>query len=209
MNEPDDPKTSVGPQNQNGSQLEIEVVVNKEIPIFKDKLKTLTGKVFSDAQIGPIVRHLVLATQHQITIRTTKSHIGPLPSPEVIGSYEEIYPGAASQLFKGLEAEQSHRHDWENKVLNADIEDGMRKDYQSVGVAALGLLLAGLCIWTGAPAVGAILAGAIVLGGAAIWFGREFFASHSKEGTQVKVGSNTKDNKSPKERNAANRKSKR
>ena len=171
-----------------GVQREIEIVVGKEIPKLQDRLQTLTGKKFSDEQVRPIVDEVAVATLSAISVTTVRSHIGPLPPPEVIRGYVDIYPGAASQLFQGLEAEQTHRHNLENKALDADIGDSKRKDVISFITALIGLMVAGFCIQSGATAIGAILAGAIVLGGAAIWFGRELFASHNKDGTHVKVG---------------------
>jgi uncharacterized membrane protein len=178
-----------------GVQKEIEIVVGKEIPRLQERLQSLTGKKFSDEQVRPIVDELAIATLSAISVRTVRSHIGPLPPPDVIRGYDDIYPGAASQLFRGLEIEQTHRHNLENRALNADIGDSKRKDFISFVTAVVGLIVAGFCIYSGATAIGAILAGAIVLGGAAIWFGREFFASHNKDGTQVKVSAVEKSEK--------------
>lgn len=187
-------------------QKEIEIFIGKEIPRLQDRLQSLTGKKFSEEQVRPIVDEVAVATLSAISITTIKSHIGPLPPPDVVRGYDEIYPGAAGQLFRGLEVEQAHRHNFENKALGADIGDSKRKDGISFFTAIGGLIVAGLCIQTGASVIGAILAGAIVLGGAAIWFGREFFASHNEDGTHVKVGAVDKSEKTSHPSNVSKKK---
>lgn len=44
---------------------------------------------------------------------------GALPSPEVLRAYEALSEGAAAQLLEMAEAEQMHRHEWEDAYLRS------------------------------------------------------------------------------------------
>lgn len=44
-----------------------------------------------------------------------------LPPPSILEAYNDIVPESADQLFEMSEAEQRHRHDWENNYLQHHI----------------------------------------------------------------------------------------
>ena len=50
-------------------------------------------------------------------------HVGPIPAPVILGQYDNILPGAAERLFVMAEKEQSHRHNIDEKGLDAQIRD--------------------------------------------------------------------------------------
>lgn len=50
------------------------------------------------------------AQQSIVSVETTHSHSGPIPSPEVIGGYEKVLAGSADRIIKMAEREQGHRH---------------------------------------------------------------------------------------------------
>src|SRR5690242_4013367 len=49
---------------------------------------------------------------------------GPLPRPEIIKQYVELYPGAAEILFEGFKAEGEHRRSMETYALKHDVWQG-------------------------------------------------------------------------------------
>jgi uncharacterized membrane protein len=57
--------------------------------------------------------------QHVAVYR--ESFVGPLPPPSIMQAYEEIYPGAAAELFGNLREQSRHRREIERKVIESDI----------------------------------------------------------------------------------------
>lgn len=43
---------------------------------------------------------------------------GPLPPPEILKGYAEVYPDASEKTFKWVEEQQSHRHHMEEKQMD-------------------------------------------------------------------------------------------
>lgn len=67
------------------------------------------------------------------------SFSGPLPPSAMYREYEEAVPGSGDRLLAMAENQQSHRHSWENKALDAtarDVKRGQR----------FGLIVALCCI---------------------------------------------------------------
>ena len=58
-------------------------------------------------------------TVQQQTIQVTS---GPLPSPEVLGLYDAISPGLASEIINAFQAEYKQRHELERIAMDGDIE---------------------------------------------------------------------------------------
>lgn len=87
--------------------------------------------------------------QRQVEITQTSLHVGPLPSPEVLAQYEEVYPGIAERILQMAEREQSERHEQERmtislerenqKSLNSNIIRGQILAFLSV------IIISGLC----------------------------------------------------------------
>lgn len=48
---------------------------------------------------------------------------GPLPPPALFEHYEKALPGSADRILKLAENEQTYRHDWEKKALDAQKGD--------------------------------------------------------------------------------------
>lgn len=98
---------------------------------------------------------------HQIT---QVGHIGPIPHPQILAEYERLSPGAANRIIAMAEAESSHRHNIENKAIDADIEF-VNRDYSEARLGQIfGFLIAILAlIGSFYSAVnGAQLAGSII-----------------------------------------------
>lgn len=51
---------------------------------------------------------------------------GPLPPPQWFDGYNQVVPGAAERILSMAEAEQTHRHGWENKALEKSSQYSMR-----------------------------------------------------------------------------------
>jgi len=51
--------------------------------------------------------------------------VGPLPSPEVFGQYDQILPGAAERILVMAEKQAEHRQFIEKKIINTGSRDSM------------------------------------------------------------------------------------
>lgn len=61
-------------------------------------------------------------------ILALSSYSGPLPPPEYLKGYVEVYPEAANQIFRWAEDEQKHRHYMEKESLKKSFR------YNSIGL---------------------------------------------------------------------------
>jgi|LGVF01.1.fsa_nt_gb uncharacterized membrane protein len=57
-----------------------------------------------------------------ITTLTHAEYSGPIPPPNILAGYEEIHPGFADRIIKMAETETAHRHEMEERALEAEIE---------------------------------------------------------------------------------------
>ena len=58
-----------------------------------------------------------------LTQQSLQTHYsGPLPPPEILESYKKIHPAAVDIIFEHFQKEQVHRHELEQKQLEANIE---------------------------------------------------------------------------------------
>jgi len=59
--------------------------------------------------------------QQSVAVRS-ESFTGPLPPPALLEQYERLSPGFAERIITSWEIETAHRHDLERKVVAAEIE---------------------------------------------------------------------------------------
>ena len=67
---------------------------------------------------------------------------GPLPHPDHLKKYDEIYPGAAQIILSSFEKQSDHRRALEKKVINSNIKN------ERIG-QIFAFILAILVIWIG------------------------------------------------------------
>ncbi|WP_404405810.1 hypothetical protein [Pelagibacterium halotolerans] len=115
------------------------------------------------------------------------SHSGPLPSAKAMKEYAELYPEAPAILFGHLQQEQKHRHHWESEAIRVPSAQMRRRDFLMFGTVAIGLAAAFYMIYERQVVWAAILIVVLILGGGALALGRQFLASHGKDGTSVQV----------------------
>jgi uncharacterized membrane protein len=48
------------------------------------------------------------------------SYSGPIPPPDLLQRFDEVYPGAAKQILDDFVQESAHRRSMERKVVNAE-----------------------------------------------------------------------------------------
>ncbi len=57
---------------------------------------------------------------HVVGFQKSEAFSGPVPHPEIIEKYEQIYPGAAKMIFEKWDAQVKHRHGIENSLVRTD-----------------------------------------------------------------------------------------
>lgn len=101
------------------SEKSTEKKTNKDI---NEKSQSLGGKDEAVATLeSPEVEHIFekLEPEEQEIIGTmVSSYSGPLPPPDYLQGYVEVYPEAAERIFQWVEENQSHRHQMEKDHLD-------------------------------------------------------------------------------------------
>lgn len=64
-------------------------------------------------------RYLLMAEQHR------SEFSGPLPPPEVLAKYEDVFPGAAERIFQMAENQAQHRRSLERISLKLASRDSL------------------------------------------------------------------------------------
>lgn len=102
----------------------------------------------------------------EIITTYTRSHSGPLPTPEMFAGYDHVLPGAAQEILDMAKREQSHRHKNESHVVTHELI-GRYVGQISALVALLALLACvNYCAVIGQPVAAGVIAaiGAVVIG---------------------------------------------
>lgn len=102
----------------------------------------------------------------EIITTYTRSHSGPLPTPEMFAGYDHVLPGAAQEILDMAKREQAHRHKNESHVVTHELI-GRYVGQVSALVALLALLACvSYCAVIGQPVAAGVIAaiGAVVIG---------------------------------------------
>lgn len=101
--------------------------------------------------------------QHEITLQQRS---GPLPDPQTLAEYDQVSPGAADRIIAGFEQQTQHRHQLEDRALDAQIESDRnawkeRGNGQrcAVTVAIGGFVASSTCAAFGQPWPASIIGG--------------------------------------------------
>ena len=103
-------------------------------------------------------------TQTLLSVVSQIYYSGPIPSPEMLKQYDEIYPGLSKEIVENAFSETKHRHKLEKEALPAEIH--MKKLGQIFGfiIALFGIGGAILLAYIGHDTVAAVIGGTTVLG---------------------------------------------
>lgn len=89
---------------------------------------------------------------------------GPIPPPEVLKQYNQIYPELAETIIHQWMGETNHRHEIENKLVNDGISRAKTGQFLGFFIAIFAFIVAGYCATVGSPYVGSVIAGGTTLG---------------------------------------------
>ena len=107
---------------------------------------------------------------------------GPIPTPEVLGQYEEVLPGSADRIMSMAENQQGHRHRMEELQLRTPIQT-MKFGTLMWGAFLLSTLAAGtLLLYTekNIPVGAGVLFLPLVT--VAVGYLKRIFSSHGQNG---------------------------
>lgn len=95
---------------------------------------------------------------------------GPLPPPAVMEAYERICPGAAERIMSLAEREQGHRHQTEDRLVEAKVADRhlQRREFRLGQIFGFVIGMTGLTASVylsthGAPGVGGTIGTTVVV----------------------------------------------
>lgn len=165
----------------------VEERAKEILPALRQAIKTQTGKTLTDDVLNGLIVEPMAGVATEVTVQATYAYAGPMPSPHVMADYAKLFAGAPAQLFEQFKAEQTHRHNWENRAIDETSKERRRRDVGAYVIAGIGLAIAAYLAYLGAYNAAAILTGTIVLGGGALVLGRQLLASHTKDGTQIAI----------------------
>lgn len=89
--------------------------MNQEEPSIKQDGEEASATVKEDK-----VEHILekLEPEEQEVIMTAISYSAPIPPPDILKGYAEIYPDAPEKIFNWVDDQQRHRHEMEKEHLN-------------------------------------------------------------------------------------------
>ena len=116
--------------------------------------------------------------------QTTIAHIGPLPTPEDLDRYNQVLPGLAGRIVTMAEKEQAHRIDSEQKVLGALIISHHRGQLLATVLGLAAFAVAGAFGYWGEAAVGAGLAGGVILSIAGVLYVKQRYSKDQNQKQQ-------------------------
>lgn len=92
--------------------------------------------------------------QSSVTVSRSEVHIGPLPTPRDLQSYNEILPGAADRIITMTEKQGDHRRTIENKVIDGDISRSKTGIWLGFFLSLVGIVGGYYLILEGKQAIG-------------------------------------------------------
>lgn len=92
-----------------------------------------------------------------ITGYRSESFAGPIPHPDHLERYKEIYPQAPEIVFRMAEQQSQHRQAMEKKMLKSDLRRSWSGVLAGFVIAIVGLAVAGWTSVKGQPVAGTVI----------------------------------------------------
>ena len=92
------------------------------------------------------------------------SFSGPIPPPALLQQYDDVFPGAAERIVAMAEREAAHRHNLEERIVQAQINEGSKhfSEARCGQICALTITLASLGVGAYTALHGYELAGSVL-----------------------------------------------
>ncbi len=125
------------------------------------------------ATISPLKQPVLIAQRSEFS--------GPLPPPEILTEYEQIYPGAAKIIFKMAGEQAQHRQHMEKRSLDLAGRDSMLGILSGFIIALSGIIGGIMLISFHPDSVPIALSGAVISGSSLVGIIRTFVVGSKKE----------------------------
>ena len=103
-------------------------------------------------------------TQQQLSVSKQMSFSGPIPPPQFLEKYNEIFPGAAEIIIKMAKEQAEHRQALEKTVIHSDIRNSLLGLVFGLIIGLSGLAAGTFLIISGYQTTGAIIGGGTLSG---------------------------------------------
>jgi len=92
-----------------------------------------------------------------MAVSVKESFRGPLPHPDILAKYNDALPNGAQLIFSMAKDQAAHRMELEKDTIRDQQKQGRIGQIFGFILGLFGLLIAGLCAYTGHDAVGGII----------------------------------------------------
>lgn len=142
-------------------------VANSKKELNPVELQRILDTIPEDVLAGILADRIQESPKTEVkkVVQAVSQHFsGPVPPPHILGEYDQIQKGLAERIVVMAEKEQAHRHEIEEKALQASI--GAEKRGQKYAYVLSLLILLGSIglIYAGENIAGSLLAGSTLVG---------------------------------------------
>lgn len=74
-----------------------------------------------------------------ISVKSTESHIGPIPHPQILEGYDRLIPGAAEKIMQQAEQQARHRQNLEKLLAEEGVKQEKRGQWFGFILGALSM----------------------------------------------------------------------
>lgn len=96
--------------------------------------------------------------------RQSVSFSGPLPHPEILKKFDDVYPGAAKIIIEMAKDQSEHRQELEKSVIASDIKNSKLGLYFGFIIGMAGMIAGTIVIIIGQVIAGSFISGATLIG---------------------------------------------
>jgi len=137
--------------------------LQKQVQQQPADLTNLPDELATIIKAVPINKRGEIATA-LVGIYSQVHYSGPIPPPDMLQQYDEIYPGLSKQIVDNAFSETTHRQGLEKDVVPHELSRLKRGQWFGFVIAILGIAAAVYLGAIGQTTVAAVLGGSTVLG---------------------------------------------
>ncbi len=82
---------------------------------------------------------------------------GPLPHPDILKKFDEVFPGAAEIIIKMANSQATHRQELEKKAINSDICNSRLGLWFGFIIGITGIILGAFIVYMGQVIAGSVI----------------------------------------------------
>lgn len=184
--------------NEESSPLENESTLDETVGSQENSLSdSMTEFVDSHPEVGSIVRKLPRHDQKTLVSSLesySESYSGPLPHPEHLKEYANIYPEAPKVIFSMAESQQTHRMQMQVSSMNKYYGHNTLGLIFGFTLALIFLLGGFTCIFLDKTGVGLTVIGGVIVGLVALFIANKSNVENPKTNSDNPSGSKEPNN---------------